>query len=690
MKQVFIKEWRQGHLIALFGFLMGGLITALWGLLTVAWVKDWGDQEAVNGFCGVIYVLLLPVLAGYVGAGLVASETERGTLSLLLGLPFSRRQVWLGKFLAGLALTISAVALAVVPGAIATRPALEEVHFWEILPDLAFGSLLIFIISFFWSTRCTTIISAFLNTALLTAGIALFVLVWMAFLGTLIGYGPLLDGEIWALAVCIGLVVGSYFGFSRGDVILSQRRRLLPLALAVATFLMLSLPIIALVRWDTRYERAKVVEIKGPELTGGGSAISVYTRGSPVRFLREVEAKWFADDFPDYRANYAVCLDVSSGKELLTRRETRPPVLSPDGRFAAVLRGPQPLTWSGDFDSFPATVLEVWDVANQRLLHRGTHPEGFAAGQGQIGWMGWSPDGEWIALAGGLYYPGPYHRAGHGIFDQMLLMRPDGSQARVIHLEDPPHTPRAWDWAPDGKAIYVVREDGSLIRRSLSDNTANTIWEGPAEHIPYPYRIEVGAAAASPDGRWIAVAMKVYYIRDSSYVGTRPALDAGGEYPKPLLLVYLVSTDGSTSQLLLEEPEERAIWHSELMWSPGGDAFYYIVGTHPKQRGEAERVCVVAWTEASGRASLVTLSPGTPLDRTAVLPDGYLLVSLWKQGCIVTPEGRVETMPSKVAAAFEDWRLIGIDARGRAIVTKWREKIAAVDLSSGEMTAIYP
>jgi len=689
VKQVFIKEWRQGYLIALFGFLMGGLITALWGLLTVAWVKDWRDQEVVNGFCGVIYVLLLPVLASYVGAGLVASETERGTLSLLLGLPFSRRQVWLGKFLAGLALTISAVALAVLPGAIATRPALEEVHFWEILPDLAFGSLLIFIISFFWSTRCTTIISAFLNTALLTIGIALFVLVWMGFLGTLIGYGPLLDGEIWALAVCIGLVVGSYFGFSRGDVLLSQRRRLLPLTLAVATFLCLSLPVIALVRWDTRYERAKVVEIKRPELTGGGSAISVYTRGSPVRFLREVEAKWFADAFPDYRANYVVCLDLTNGKELLTRRETRPPILSPDGRFAAVLRGPQPLTWLGDFDSFPATVLEVWDVANQRLLHRGTPPEGFAAGQGQIGWMGWSPDGQWIALAGDLRH----RRYGPGIFHRMLLMRPDGSRVRVVHLEEPGHLPQAWDWAPDGKSIYVLTADGVLICRSLPDNTADTIWEGPAADIPYAYRIEVGDAAASPDGRWIAVAMKVYYVPDSSYLATAPALDASGEYPKPLLLVYLVSADGSTSQLLLEEPEERAISHSELVWSPGGDAFYYIVGTHPKQRGEAERVCVVAWTEASGRASLVTLSPGTPLDRTAVLPDGYLLVSLWKQGCIVTPEGRVETMPSKVADAFEDWRLVGVDARGRAIVTKWREKdneIAAIDLSSGEVTAIYP
>jgi hypothetical protein len=689
VRQVFTKEWRQGQLIALFGFLMGGLITALWGLLTVAWVKDWRDQEAVNGFCGVIYVLLLPVLAGYVGAGLVAAETERGTLSLLLGLPFSRRQVWLGKFLAGLALTISAVALAVVPGAIATRPALEEVHFWEILPDLAFGSLLIFVISFFWSTRCATIISAFLNTTLLTIGLALFVLVWMAFLGTFIGYGPLLDGEIWALAVCIGLVVGSYFGFSRGDVLLSQRRRLLPLALAVATFLMLSLPIIALVRWDTRYERAKVAEIETLDLTGGGSAISVYTRGSPVRFLREVEAKWFADDFPDYRANYAVCVDLTNGKELLTRRETRPPVLSPDGKLAAVVRGPRPLTWAGYFNSFPATVLEVWDVANQRLLYRGTPPEGFAAGQGKIGWLAWSPDGEWIAVAGDLRY----HRHGPGIFDQMLLMRPDGSQVRVVHLEEPRHVPAAWDWAPDGKAIYVVREDGVLIRRSLLDNTADTIWEGPAEHIPYPYRIEVGAAAASPEGRWIAVAMKVYYIRDSSYVGTAPASDASGEYPKPLLLVYLVSADGSTSQLLFKEPAERAISHSELVWSPGGDAFYYITGAYPRRPSEPESVWVVAWTKGSDRASLATLSPGTPLHRTAVLPDGYLLVSPWKQGCIVTPDGRVATTAGKVAGAFEDWRLVGVDARGRAIVTRWREtdnEIAAIDLGSGEVTAIYP
>jgi len=689
VKHVFTKEWRQGHLIALFGLLMGGLITALWGLLTIAWVEDWRDQEAVNGFCGVIYVLLLPVLAGYVGAGLVASETERGTLPLLLGLPFSRRQVWLGKFLAGIALTGSAVVLAVVPGAIAIRPAFEEVHFWEILPDLAFGSLLIFAISFFWSTRCATIISAFLNTTLLTIGIALFVLVWMALLGTLIGYGPLLDGEIWALAVCIGLVVGSYFGFSRGDVLLSQRRRLLPLAVAVATFLMLSLPIIALVRWDTRYERAEVVEIKRPELTGGGSAISLYTRGSPVRFLREVENKWFADDFPDYRANYAVCLDVSSGKELLTRRETRPPVLSPDGKLAAVLRGPQPLIWAGHFDSFPATVVEVWDVANQRLLYGGTPSEGFATGQGEIGWMGWSPDGQWIALAGDLRY----HRYGPGIFDQMLLMRPDGSQARVIPLEDPPHAPRAWDWAPDGKSIYVVREDGVLIRRSLLDGTADTIWEGPAEHIPYAYRIEVGAAAASPDGQWIAVAMKVYYVPGSFRGRTIVASHPSAQYPKPLLLVYLVSADGSTSQLLFKEPAERAILQSDLLWSPRGDALYYIAGAHSGRPSERESVWVVAWTKGSDRASLATLSPSTPLVQTAVLPDGHLLLSAWQRAYIVTPKGRLVTTSSKFTDAFKNWRLVGIDARGRAIVTRWRQRdneIAAMDLSSGEVTAIYP
>jgi len=238
-----------------------------------------------------------------------------------------------------------------------------------------------------------------------------------------------------------------------------------------------------------------------------------------------------------------------------------------------------------------------------------------------------------------------------------------------------------------------LTEDGVLIRRSLFDNTADTIWEGPAEHIPYSYRIEVGAAAASLDGRWIAVAMKVYYVWDSSYGATGPALDASGESPKPLLLVYLVSADGSASQFLFREPAERAISHSELLWSPRGDAFYYIVGTHPRQRDEPERVYVVAWTEGSGRASLATLSCSTPIVGTAVLPDGHLLVSAWQRAYIVTPDGRVATTSSRVADAFKHWRPVGVDARGRAIVTRWREKdnkIAAIDLSSGEVTAIYP
>jgi dipeptidyl aminopeptidase/acylaminoacyl peptidase len=108
----------------------------------------------------------------------------------------------------------------------------------------------------------------------------------------------------------------------------------------------------------------------------------------------------------------------------------------------------------------------------------------------------------------------------------------------------------------------------------------------------------VGNPAVSPDGRWIAFA-----VRDTDYEANRGRLD-----------VWLASADGATVRRLTSHPEND----SEPEWSPDGRWIYFM-----SSRGGSSQVWRIA--PAGGEAEPVTKLP-VDLNGFRLFPDGKRLV----------------------------------------------------------------
>ncbi|MFB3879834.1 MAG: ABC transporter permease subunit [Armatimonadota bacterium] len=691
MRRVFAKEWLQGRMIPLFGLLMGGLLTALWGIFTVAYVKDWIDQENVNGFCGAMFYIVPVMLAIFVGAGLFAAEVERGTMPLLLALPFSRRQVWVGKTLAGLGLMLSAVVMTIVPGAIATRPALEEVSFWQFLPELALGCALLYFGALFWSTVLGSIVSAFLSAIATGIGLVVWAIVLMVLGGRLFG-SPLLDVEVWALAAIPGLIVGSYVGFVRGEAFLGRRRWRMPLAVALAVYLVTMVALAGLARSLTRYDRTKVEKVNAATVTGDGRAVSFLTYGSPVRITREAEAKLYRSGRAGDRRVYSVALDLDTGKELLVRREAGGVEVSPDGKHAVLLTEPRPLTWRGEaWGPSDGPIVEIWDLARNRMTYRGVPMGPRGSGTARIGSVEWSPDGKWIVGTA------PEWEASNV---RVPLLGLDGRVEREISVlgrywsyGDP------WVFSPDGGAIYAFGEEGVVTRHDLATAESDEAWSAAkAGFSSSDWYLRNPRLAVSPDGRRLAIAA-------TFFPSDRRSRSGPSSWAEALDVLLVASTDGSHSTLVSREPwrRERGVameWETTLTWLGDTGALLYL---RPYGESGVYHVSALQWREGERTVPSVLQTPMGPWE-SATLPDGRTLIVAREGAWLLHTDGRFERLSGRVRAAFEDAELAGIDARGRAIVAKaWAEEwgelgahthlasyLAAVDMETGEMTRVYP
>ena len=669
MRSVFAKEWLQGHMVAIFGLLLGGLILALWGILTSAWVKNGDDQGAVNLFCGILYLIVPLILATFVGSGLIAAEAERGTLPLLLGLPFTRRQVWLGKLLAGLALLLSAVVLVIIPGAIAARPAFQEVTFWQFLPDLAVAAFLLFCGALFFSSLSLSISNAFIGALGLSVALVIALIAFTFLAGArLTPYGPLIDIDLWALAFCPALLAGSYVGFARGELLRGRRRWLLPIATALFVFALTSIPIIAAARWTTRYDRTRVEQITQTLVTGGGRVATLYTHASQVHPLRAFEERWIGDS-TEYRRVYSVTLDLDTGKELLVLRETDAPVVSPDGTLAAVLPDIRPLTWrGGDSTGFPKRSVEVWDLKSKRLTYRGL-PQAFLRGRPpNIQSAHWSPDGRWLTL---LTWDLHDWQRGSSLW-RLLIMQPDGSHPQVIELVggrygryDQP----TYAWAPDGSAVYSLSAEGNVVRFIPLDGTMQPIWKWRDQMPPNSY-LDVGRTAVSPDGKWLAVVL----ISSPQPPNTDPS---------DTFLVFVLSTDGKQSDMIWSDVSDptSSLELGGIVWTD--DSSGLRVGRVTVEEGSRQnQVETITWRR--GEAATKELKPRpqagprpkSSLDLQALDPTGAL-----------TP---ITTAALK--EALSESSFIGHDHRGRIILRNWDfpPALSAFDPATGDITSIYP
>jgi ABC-type transport system involved in multi-copper enzyme maturation permease subunit len=664
VRSVFAKEWLQGHMIAIFGLLLGGLIVAFWGLLTATWVKNGDDQGAVNAFCGLLYLIVPLILATFVGSGLIAAEAERGTLPLLLGLPFTRRQVWLGKVLGGLALILSAIVLVILPGAIAAQPALEEVTFWQLLPELALAALLLFCCSLLFSSLSLSIANAFLGALGLSAALVIALIAFTFLAGArLTPYGPIIDIDLWALASCPALLASSYVGFTRGELFRGRRRWLLPIATALLVMLIISIPIIAAARWTTRYDRTEVEQITGTRVTGGGRVATLYTQASSFRPLRSFEKRWIGDR-TEYRRTYSVTLDLDTGKELLVLRETDVPVVSPDGTLAAVLPDIRPLTWRGGEDlGLPKQSVEVWDLKTKRVIYRGL-PKAFLRDRPpNIEYADWSPDGRWLALLS----QDTHAWQPQGGRWRLLAMRPDGSQPQTVELHGGSYDRPTYTWAPDGSTVYSFSAKGNVVRSTLPDGQTKTIWSWRDESTPPMF---AGRIAVSPDGNSLAVSL----IDDSP---TRGSAQPGK------FSVFVLSVDGKQSDMIWSDSSDPTLSYDlqSIHWAEDSSAVRVarLVG---ESQPRHNRVEVITWRRGEDATAESKPPPkGDPhaessLDLRTLDPTGAL-----------TP---VTTAALREALSHSS--VVGHDHRGRIILRDWDgpPAISAFDPATGELTHIYP
>ena len=99
MKAIFLKEWRQAHLLAWAALLVSAMIVALYGLWMAIYAEVPADAELAGGICGLLLLVALVLLAIVATSGMLASEIASGTIGYLLTLPISRSRLWLGKVL---------------------------------------------------------------------------------------------------------------------------------------------------------------------------------------------------------------------------------------------------------------------------------------------------------------------------------------------------------------------------------------------------------------------------------------------------------------------------------------------------------------------------------------------------------------------------------------------------------------
>jgi len=706
MRALFLKEWRQNYLLFLFALIMAGFIPGMYALIHGTWVRDWKDQETLNEIVGVAYVAVQFIIVLFAGAGLFAGETERGTLPVLLGLPLSRGQVWLAKLAAGLTLALSGVAVVMGTGLMVLPQTTAQLGWYTMWRDLPLCLTLAFLGAFFFSAVLNRTISALLAT--IVFGLALFVAVvfFMELFGaTLLGYDPLVDVYLWMVSVLPAMLLASYVAFARGAMAGGRRKWWLALVTLAAGVFVTDFLIIEVVRWETRYQRSRVEQIGVDATTPGGAAIGLFTEGDLAGPPWHAEAGEKIRN-RDYRRQHIALVDVQDGRELLVRRGNGLVAVSKDGKVAAISMGWPTLTWrTTDMEFYEMRGVEIWDLAGHRRLYRGFPPKFWEKGKLEPVAMEWSPDGEWLLVVadnawdyyavGSDWYPkgtaevAPFHDDGN----VLLLVRRDGSGAKVIecHAGSGDEKPAyAWDLRSGRHAVYTFRGDGSLIRHDLETGKAEKVWAGPVPAAGARFRLQQTSIASSPDGRTLAVAVVV-----SGYARSGRGYD---------LLVFALPTDAVGSQPRRIAPVAGSSGVDgyptsplRLVWSEDGQA---LCGAAVEGLAGSDQqvLWTMRWQRGSlqGTARVQRAREDDAVHLLAAIPHTHQFLISTRYGAMSLVDENAELRdlpPGPLGLLRRGAELEVFDNQGRAIVdlsARAKPKLAAVDITTGKVTDIYP
>jgi ABC-type transport system involved in multi-copper enzyme maturation permease subunit len=701
MKALFVKELRRGRLLPLFGLSLAVLVAILCGGMFVAYPPLVSESAMSDWALFGILILASVVIALIAGAGLFASEAERGTLLLLLALPVSRPRIWLAKVAAGLALGVSATALLVprmilvVPGAVGNPFSASSIS-----GAFAFASwwVVLFSAAVLFSTLLEHMVSAFLAAILLSFGtlvlVSAMVRLWG---GSLLGSNPWNDASLWALAMTTGLLLGSLTAFSRGEILRSGRKWLFGICVSVLSAGAVVLLVVGGFRWAMRYERVRVERVDRLGLFSNGGIASAEAMRCSFKWEKTPEG-WRPLRAMD-RTKHLVLVDLKTGRELFVRRGRGVAAVSDDGRLVALVTQPFTLTWRPDGYWYTSRV-ETRDLKTGSLLYRGWPREfpkdrNISPSRDSVESAEWSPDGSWLALQ--------ERRWG----DWVQLMRPDGGGARAIPLW--PYCDlelggpsRPWDWDPSAAAVYLLvpdtresaRPTPGLGRCRLPEGQPTPIWNPQsAARLPADYDWVTAHISVSPDGDWIAVGLVAApYKCGPNPEGPRtPGLYVPGLYKNALVFVFLVAADAKQSFLLSRRSFQNGFKSLDYAWSKDGKCLYYLV------RSEALGSDLRVWRHQQERGRPLLLPPGCFAQGIAILPkSGRLLI--WASHDVLLADERDQVQPfpnARVRSLAQQYSLLGLDREDRAIVQEsglpWKSNmLGAVDLATGALRQIYP
>jgi Cu-processing system permease protein len=680
MRALFFKELGRGRNLLVFALAGGALHAAISFLLSRVAGGAHVNREMLTQVSGALGYLLMPgLIVLFAGAGMFAAETERGTLPLLLTLPLSRGQIWLATVLARFMLAALAIILFVFLslGGLSLWQDLRGTELAGELVDWPLWLSLLFATGVFCSTLLGRAISAILATLLIFGGLVTAAgFLVCNFGGSLLGYDPALDSELWTMVAIPGLLLSSLGAFIRGELLQTGRKWRIALALLVPLTLLIGALVLAVARIDLRYERAEVEELSVIRLALDGSALSMNAARSPVLLERTYQGWKRPRREPDYRAKHIVVADLRSGKDVLARPGAGFAAVSAGARLAAVFSDPPPVTWRS-WRYYPGiNQIEVWDLQRHRRLYRGL-PREFR--KTALDWESeaeWSPDASWLAIQEASTRP------------RLLLMRANGKQARVIPLSRfpgefaPNQLGRSWAWASSGRAIYCLKKGWLLLHHDLGTGGSREIWR---TKVRLPGR-HTGGISVSPNGRWIALALLAR--SDELLKELRsPSPDAS----VPLLAAMVVAEDGSeTHPVIIASPRLGFRQQVQLLWSFDSQRLYvFLSGGRP---------ALLRWQEGEGFASPLGLPQGLWVKQVALLPgDDELLLWGYNGIYLASKSGEVRPLPDSYLWPLSGGHdLIGVDARGRAIITPWPleqgwpRELKAIDFKAARVRPLYP
>jgi hypothetical protein len=534
-----------------------------------------------------------------------------------------------------------------------------------------------------------SIVSAFLTAIATAIGLVLVAVVLMVLGGRLFG-PPLLDIEVWALAAIPGLIAGSYLGFVRGEAFLGRRRWRMPLAVALAIYVVTIIILSGVARSLTGYDRSQVYKIGAATVTGSGGVVSALTYGAPVRVTREAEVKLANGVTAGDRRVYSVALDLDTGKELLVRREAGVAEVSPDGKHAFLLTEPRPLTWRGEDWGSDGPIVEIWDLSRNRMTYRGV-PIGPTAGRyARIQSIKWSPDSKWI---------GSVTPEGESNKLRVLLLGLDGRVQREITAlgwygsqGDP------WSFAPGGDAVYALGGEGGVTRYELANGESHEVWSAKAAGLDAKdWFVRDASLSVSPSGGRIAVALTAYERRGHpAQIGY-----AGGRTTSRSLIAVFQPDTGETRVVLVSDEVTRS---QALVWSGDSGTLYCVRTAGDDWQTARDQVAV--WRVGRAEASVITLPMrGTGMAEAAVLPGGRLIVERGAQYWVIASDAHARRVVGGIEQALTGATIAGADVQGRLLVTKWEGEerwvegvpgvrpasyLAAVDVDTGQVTKVYP